>query len=146
MSQGEPANLVRAAGGLVLRHGPRGVREVALVHRPKYDDWTFPKGKLNPGESFEDAAEREVLEETGLRVRLEDHELPSPRYRDSQGRPKVVRYWVMTPTSGHFEPNREVDELRWVPVESAAEVLTYEHDREVLEALPADDPAPRRPT
>jgi 8-oxo-dGTP diphosphatase len=125
---------VRAAGGLVLRRGAGGVQEIALVHRPKYDDWTFPKGKLESGETDEEAAAREVFEETGLRVRLED-EVPSVRYRDTNGRPKVVRYWVMTPTSGHFEPNREVDELWWVPVDRAAELLTYDHDRELLDAV-----------
>ena len=127
---------VRAAGGLVLRHGLRGVREVALVHRPKYDDWSFPKGKLNVGETDEEAAIREVHEETGLVAAL-GRELPSTRYRDSMGRPKVVRYWVMSPTGGHFEPNREVDELRWVPVDAAAEILTYDHDRELLGAIDA---------
>src|SRR4029078_8380000 len=109
---------------------------VALVHRPKYDDWTFPKGKLNAGETDEEAAVREVFEETGFRVRLdESRELPSVRYRDVAGRQKVVRYWVMTPLDGHFEPNREVDELWWVPVDSADRVLSYDHDREVLRGL-----------
>ena len=127
---------VRAAGGLVLRHGPGGVLEVALVHRPKYDDWTFPKGKLQANETDEEAAVREVFEETGLHVRLElDRELPSVRYRDVEGRPKVVRYWVMKAVDGHFEPNREVDELWWVPVETADRVLSYDHDRQVLREL-----------
>ena len=128
---------VRAAGGLILRHGVGGVREIALVHRPKYDDWSFPKGKLLEGETDEEAAVREVHEETGFSVRLENRELPSLRYRDAAGRPKVVRYWVMTPTGGRFEPNREVDELWWVPLDRAAEVLTYEHDRALLDQLDA---------
>jgi 8-oxo-dGTP diphosphatase len=128
-------DVVRAAGGLVVRAGPGGDSEVALVHRPKYDDWSFPKGKLDPGETDEQAAIREVEEETGLRARL-DRELPSVRYRDANGRPKVVRYWVMTPLEGDFRPNREVDELRWVPIDRAGALLTYDHDRALLASIP----------
>jgi 8-oxo-dGTP diphosphatase len=108
--------------------------EVALVHRPKYDDWSFPKGKLHQGESDEDAAAREVREETGYTATL-DRELPSVHYRDSMRRPKVVRYWTMTVVAGEFEPNREVDEVRWVPVGEAAELLSYDHDRGLLSSL-----------
>jgi 8-oxo-dGTP pyrophosphatase MutT (NUDIX family) len=125
--------VVRAAGGVVLRAGANGDPETALVHRPKYDDWTFPKGKLVPGETDEEAAIREVEEETGFRVSL-DRELPTVRYRDSTGRPKVVRYWTMTVLRGEFQPNREVDELRWVPLPEAAALLTYDHDRALLAA------------
>jgi 8-oxo-dGTP pyrophosphatase MutT (NUDIX family) len=128
------SDVVRAAGGLVHRPGPDGNDEVALVHRPKYGDWTFPKGKVQPGESDEDAALREVEEETGLQCRLE-RELPGTRYRDQAGRDKVVRYWAMQPVGGEFEPNREVDELRWVPLEEATKLLTYEHDRDLLRSL-----------
>ncbi len=131
------SDVVRAAGGLVVRSGVHGL-EIALVHRPKYDDWSFPKGKLHPGETDEDAALREVAEETGLRCSLAG-ELPGVRYRDQAGRDKVVRYWVMRPRGGTFEPTDEVDDLRWVPVERAAELLTYHHDRRLLEAL--DDSA-----
>jgi 8-oxo-dGTP diphosphatase len=120
---------VQAAGGLVVRDG-----QVAVIHRPKYDDWTFPKGKLDPGESFERAALREVEEETGMRASL-GPELPSTRYRDSKGRPKLVRYWRMTPVEGEFEPTREVDELRWLVPEEAAKLLSYDRDRRVLAAL-----------
>jgi 8-oxo-dGTP diphosphatase len=120
---------VLAAGGLIHRQG-----QVALVHRPKYDDWTLPKGKLDQGESFEQAALREVEEETGLRCRL-DRELPSSRYRDSRDRPKLVRYWLMEPESGEFIPNREVDELRWVAPREALELLSYDRDRDVVRAL-----------
>jgi 8-oxo-dGTP pyrophosphatase MutT (NUDIX family) len=128
-------DVVRAAGGLVLRPAADGSgMEIALVHRPKYDDWTFPKGKLIPGETDEEAALREVDEETGLEARL-DRELPSVRYLDASGRHKVVRYWTMTPLGGEFRPNREVDELRWVPVDQAAALLSYEHDRDVLRGL-----------
>ncbi len=132
------AELVRAAGGLLLRQSPSGALEVALVHRPKYDDWSFPKGKLDAGETFETAALREVEEETGYRPTL-DREIPGTRYRDAAGRPKVVRYWTMRPVGGAFRPNSEVDELRWMPLAEAARALSYEHDRALLRAV-SDDP------
>src|SRR4051812_15012656 len=119
---------VLAAGGVVMRDG-----RVAVVHRPNYDDWTLPKGKLDPGEGFEEAALREVEEETGMRCRLV-RELPSTRYTDSKDRPKVVRYWLMEPESGEFEPNDEVDELRWLPPDEAEALLTFDRDRVVIEA------------
>ncbi len=119
---------VRAAGGVVL--DPEG--RVVLVHRPRYDDWTLPKGKLDRGESFEDAALREVEEETGLRCRLV-RELPSSEYLDPKGRSKLVRYWLMeVEHDPGFVPNNEVDELRWVPVEEAPALLTYPRDAEIL--------------
>jgi 8-oxo-dGTP diphosphatase len=122
---------VRAAGGVVL--DPEG--RVALVHRPRYDDWTLPKGKLDRGESFEDAALREVEEETGLRCRLV-RELPSSEYRDPKGRSKLVRYWLMeVEHDPGFVPNNEVDELRWVPVEEAPALLTYARDAEILHSV-----------
>jgi 8-oxo-dGTP diphosphatase len=120
---------VEAAGGVVMRDG-----RVAVVHRPKYDDWSLPKGKLDPGESSEEAALREVEEETGLRCEL-GPELPSIHYTDSKDRPKVVRYWQMTPVEGEFSPTEEVDELRWLEPDEAASLLTYERDREPLEAV-----------
>jgi 8-oxo-dGTP diphosphatase len=126
---------VKASGGVVRRHGERGL-EVALVHRPRYDDWSFPKGKLDPGESWEGAALREVEEEIGLRCRLAD-ELPPTSYRDNKGRAKVVRYWLMDPIDGEFEPSREVDEVRWLPTAEAAELLSYDHDRELLSEVVA---------
>lgn len=115
---------VRAAGGVVRRDG-----EILLVHRPKYDDWTFPKGKADEGEPDEDCALREVHEETGLRCALED-ELATTHYVDSKGRPKRVRWWRMRPLADDgFTPNDEVDELRWVDRETAAGLLTHERDR-----------------
>ena len=117
---------VRAAGGVVVRDG-----RVAIVHRPKYDDWSLPKGKLDEGESWEDAAVREVREETGFRCALRE-ELSSVEYTDPKGRPKTVRYWRMEPVAGEFTPNDEVDELRWLPPEDAVRSLTYDHDRELV--------------
>ena len=105
-----------------------------LVHRPKYDDWTLPKGKLEPGETHEQAALREVEEETGLRCAL-GRELASTGYRDSKGRPKVVRYWAMRPLCGSFTPHQEVDEVRWSALEAAKACLSYDHDRAVLDAF-----------
>jgi 8-oxo-dGTP diphosphatase len=128
------AGRVQAAGGVVRRTGAGGRREIAVIHRPKHFDWSFPKGKLEPGESHEQAAVREVEEETGLRCRLE-RELDSVSYVDPKGRPKTVRYWEMTVVGGQFRANEEVDELRWLEVEDAAERLTHRRDRDLLETL-----------
>ena len=116
---------VRAAGGLVRREG-----KIAIAHRPRYDDWSFPKGKLDPGESWEQAALREVQEEIGLRCRL-GAELPPVTYDVDKGR-KVVRYWLMERESGEFAPNEEVDEVRWLSPAEAEELLTYDHDRALV--------------
>ena len=122
---------VEAAGGIVLDDEGR----VAVVHRPRYDDWSFPKGKLEAGESFAEAAVREVEEETGMRCSLGD-ELDPVHYRDNKDRPKVVRYWLMhVEDDPGFVPNDEVDELRWVTPGEAAELLTYPHDAELVRAL-----------
>jgi 8-oxo-dGTP diphosphatase len=127
---------VRAAGGLVTRAAPEGGVEVLVVHRPRYDDWSLPKGKLDAGETFEAAALREVHEETGLRCEL-GAPLDDVRYEDRHGRPKVVRYWQMTPVvdTGDFEPNDEVDEVRWLHPEGALALLTYAHDRGLVGRL-----------
>jgi 8-oxo-dGTP diphosphatase len=131
--------MIEAAGGVVWRVSPKGSLKVLLVHRPRYDDWSFPKGKLDPGETHLQAARREVEEETGLRCRVGD-ELPEARYADRKGRPKRVRYWSMEPVDGEFEPNDEVDEVRWLPVDEAGMLLSYAHDRTVLAALPHPSP------
>lgn len=123
--------MIEAAGGVVWRDDGDRV-EVVVVHRPRYDDWSFPKGKLDKGETFEQAARREVEEETGMRCSLGE-ELPEVRYDDRNERAKRVRYWRMRPERGTFAPNDEVDELRWLPVAEARATLTYERDREVLD-------------
>jgi 8-oxo-dGTP pyrophosphatase MutT (NUDIX family) len=125
--------VVRAAGGVVARAGPSEL-EVVPVHRPAYDDWTLPKGKAKVGESDEACALREVAEETGLECELQT-ELASSSYYDSAGRPKIVRYWLMRPTTGRLHPDDEVDDARWLPLEDAFDLLSYERDRDVLRSL-----------
>ena len=123
-----------AAGGLVVRPSKRGGVEVAVVHRPRYDDWSLPKGKLIGDESPERAALREIEEETGYRCELGE-ELAPVRYRDREGREKLVRWWRMTPVSGRFAASAEVDELRWLDPEAAAALLDYDHDRMLVAGL-----------
>lgn len=120
---------VVAAGGVVVDENGR----LLVVHRPRYDDWTFPKGKLDPGETIEECALREVEEESGCVCDLGDP-ITTISYRDNRGRSKDVHYWWMTPTEIAFEPNDEVDEVRWLVPEKVAAMLTYTRDREVLEA------------
>ena len=129
--------VVRAAGGIIVRSNTDKALEIAVVHRPSYDDWTFPKGKLQAGEREEHTALREVEEETGMRCRLE-RALGTTRYKDHRGRPKVVHYWVMRVLDGHFEPSREVDELRWLSPRQAASLLSYNHDRSLLRGLSSE--------
>jgi 8-oxo-dGTP diphosphatase len=121
--------VIRASGGLIVRDG-----RVAVVHRPKYDDWSFPKGKAKAGEGDEECALREIEEETGLRVELGD-ELEATEYLDAKGRPKRVRWWRVTPLSGEFTPTDEVDELRWLTPEEARELLTYPRDAGLLDGV-----------
>ena len=123
------ARTIEAAGGVVEQDGL-----IAVVHRPRYDDWSLPKGKLDKNESAERAALREVQEETGLSCQLIE-ELEPVSYTDNRGRPKNVRYWRMKVLSGEFEVNDEVDELRWLSKADALELLSYEHDRELVAAL-----------
>ena len=122
--------VVEAAGGVVVRDGGSGP-EVLLVHRLEYDDWTFPKGKLEAGETLEECAVREVEEETGLRCTLGRELLPTS-YRDAKGRPKTVRYWAMSVVAGVLRFDHEVDEAVWLTPPEAAERLSYERDRDVL--------------
>src|SRR5438093_3200158 len=128
--------IIRAAGGVLWREtagaGDPGV-EVAVIHRPRYDDWSLPKGKLASGEPEVDGAIREVLEETGHHVRL-GRALGETRYVKEQAgvpRPKVVRWWAMEATSGAFAPTREVDDLRWLSLADAHDLLTRDTDREL---------------
>ena len=123
---------VKASGGVVWRRGDDGV-EIVIVHRPRYDDWSLPKGKLDKGETWEDAALREVEEEIGLRCTLV-RELPPTSYRDPKGRAKVVRYWLMEATGDGpgFEPSDEVDTLEWVAAWRAPNALTYPRDAELV--------------
>jgi 8-oxo-dGTP pyrophosphatase MutT (NUDIX family) len=132
-----PTDVVRAAGGLVVRR-QNGDLEIVVVHRPVHEDWSFPKGKLEEGETFEVAALREVWEETGLTCRLVRF-IGHTEYVDRKGRPKAVAYWVMVPLDGAFSPNDEVDELRWLELERASHLLSYPRDRELVAVLQAAD-------
>ena len=126
--------VVRAAGGIVTRQSPGGELEVVVVHRATYSDWTFPKGKLHDGETEEEAALREVEEETSLRCVL-GRELGTTGYRDPRDRAKTVRYWEMTAVAGELEAANEIDGARWCPLPEARSLLTYERDRSLLDSL-----------
>lgn len=123
--------LVRAGGGVVWRTAGNGRPEVLVVYRSKYDDWSLPKGKRELGECDEECALREVEEETGLSCLL-GPELTSTAYIDRKGRPKEVRWWVMTVVAGTFAPNEEVDEVRWIMIDEASGLLSYDRDVGVL--------------
>ncbi len=127
---GEEPDITAGGGVLLRRDGDRRIR-VAVIHRPKYMDWSLPKGKLEKGEGFKEAALREVEEETGYRCDVLG-ELPSVSYLDRKARSKLVRYWLMEPVKGKFKPHGEVDELRWVTPREAGGLLTYEHDRKLV--------------
>ena len=132
-----PTEVVQAAGGLIIRR-VGGQLQIVVVHRPVHQDWSFPKGKLEEGETFEVAARREVEEETGMSCRLVRF-IGHTEYVDRKGRPKAVAYWVMAPEEGSFAPNEEVDELRWLSLAEADRLLSYERDRELLAVLTASD-------
>jgi 8-oxo-dGTP diphosphatase len=131
--------VVRAAGGVVVE--PGHPRRVLVVHRPRYDDWSFPKGKARSGERDEECALREVEEETGLRCAL-GAELASTLYTDAQGREKRVRYWLMEPVGGALAFRREVDDGRWATLPEARELLTYRRDAALLHGLDEGPPPP----
>ncbi|MER7910967.1 NUDIX hydrolase [Streptomyces sp. NPDC096068] len=128
-TSGDP---ILAAGCVLWRPAPsgRGI-EIALVHRPKYDDWSHPKGKLKRGETAEECARREVLEETGRHCALGPR-LPTVRYAVA-GRPKEVAYWSARALDGAFTPSREVDALLWLPPAEAHPRLTQPRDRDLLD-------------
>ncbi|MGH9047564.1 MAG: NUDIX hydrolase [Acidimicrobiales bacterium] len=137
---GRPSELVLAAGGLIVREADAGRHEIAIVHRPVREDWSFPKGKVEPNETLTECALREVEEETGLRCRIVSF-VATTEYRDRKDRPKIVAYWAMTQEGGAFCSCDEVDEMRWVDLDEVANALTYERDRELLSSL--QEPAAR---
>jgi 8-oxo-dGTP pyrophosphatase MutT (NUDIX family) len=120
--------VMRAAGGVVVRNSRSDGLEIAIIHRPEYDDWTLPKGKIEPDETPEDCALREVREETGFRCDLK-RPLGCTAYVDRRGRDKIACYWIMEVRGGRFKPGIEVDRLLWLPVEDAVKRLTYRHDK-----------------
>ncbi len=128
------AKLVRAAGGVIRRNGSKGPVQIAIVHRPGYDDWSFPKGKVDRGETLEETALREVEEETGLRCRLVAP-LGCTAYADHKGRDKVACYWLMDVVGGRFRAGSEIDEVRWVSIDDAVDLLSYRRDRALLRAF-----------
>jgi 8-oxo-dGTP pyrophosphatase MutT (NUDIX family) len=126
------SELVRAAGGVIVRPGRGGQDEILVVHRPRYDDWTLPKGKCYPGESDKACAMREVQEETGLRCELGD-EVAVVAYEDQAGRPKRVRYYAMSPLEDdEASPDNEVDGVRWLSRAEALRRLSYRRDAEIV--------------
>ena len=128
------ATPVRAAGGVVVRPAADGETEVLLIHRSGRDDWTFPKGKLEEGETEEACALREVEEETALRCTLVE-EMTTTNYVDRKGRFKTARYWIMLPMGGYAMPQNEVDDVQWARLAQAVERLTFERDRALLLAF-----------
>ena len=130
------SQVIKAAGGIVYRDRPDGARQVAVIHRPRYNDWTLPKGKVDSGETIHKAAEREVEEETGFKVKRQGGSVIAQNsYHDRKGRTKIVYYYFMTPIGGEFRPNDEVDEVRWLTLDEALALLTHDRDREMLAAV-----------
>lgn len=129
-----PNDLIRAAGGVVIRFVPGGRVEVACIYREARGDWTFPKGKLAEGETFEQAALREVFEETGLNCRVVRF-VGTTNYTHRKGKPKIVAYYLMHVNDGEFTPNDEVDVLVWLPLERVRDHLTWDRDQELFDLL-----------
>jgi len=129
-----PVDLIRAAGGIVARFVGSGRVELACIYREARGDWTFPKGKLDAGETFEQAAIREVLEETGMTCRV-DRFVGTTNYTHRKGKPKIVAYYLMSMIDGEFTPNDEVDELVWLPLEHVRSHLTWDRDQELFDLL-----------
>ncbi|MBT2387235.1 NUDIX hydrolase [Streptomyces sp. ISL-11] len=131
----EELPIVQAAGCVLWRHDPTGEGiELALVYRPRWADWSHPKGKLKRSEHAREAAVREVLEETGMTCAL-GAPLPTARYIDAQGRPKEVRYWAARAVDGEFVPSREVSRMTWLAPDDARDKLTHDRDRRLIAAL-----------
>jgi len=129
-----PSDLIRAAGGIVIRPVANGRYEVACIYREARGDWTFPKGKLDPGETFEQAALREVWEETGMHCEVIRF-AGTTNYTHRKGKPKIVAYYLMSVGAGEFAPNDEVDELVWLPLENVREHLTWDRDQELFDLV-----------
>ncbi|HXG93575.1 MAG TPA: NUDIX hydrolase [Blastocatellia bacterium] len=139
MSKSEEQNEELAAGGVVVDYRNKDAPSVLVIHRPRYDDWSFPKGKIKGGETIEDAAIREVEEETGIKCRI-TRELESLRYiyrtRAGKLRPKLVHYFLMKPVKGEIQiAGDEVDAVEWLDAREAKARLTYEHDKRLLRSL-----------
>ena len=129
-----PIDLIRAAGGIVVRPAGSGRFEVACIFRASRGDWTFPKGKLDAGETFEQAALREVFEETGMTCEVVRF-VGTTNYTHRKGRPKIVAYYLMHTAGGEFAPNEEVDELVWLPLEQVRQHLTWDRDQELFDLV-----------
>jgi 8-oxo-(d)GTP phosphatase len=130
-TQSSSSKIVRAAGGVLWRPGHReSAEDIAVIHRPRYDDWSLPKGKVDPGETEPVTAVREVFEETGHRVQL-GRRIATVSYPIEQ-RMKKVQYWSALSLGGSFAPNNEVDDLLWLPASAAIKKVSYAYDRKVL--------------
>jgi 8-oxo-dGTP diphosphatase len=131
-----PNDLIRAAGGVVYRFTASSHVEIACIYREARGDWTFPKGKLDKKETFEQAALREVWEETGMRCVVERF-IGTTNYTHRKGKPKIVAYYLMSVTDGEFSANDEVDELVWLPLEQVRSHLTWDRDQELFDLVHA---------
>jgi 8-oxo-dGTP pyrophosphatase MutT (NUDIX family) len=141
MTAERPASteIIQAAGGLVVRRRPRDLGlDILVVHRPVHQDWSFPKGKLEGNETLEATAMREVREETGFTCRIVRF-IGHTEYVDRKGRPKTVAYWVMAVDHGSFVANDEVDEVRWLTLSEASDLLSYPRDSELVAVVSAAD-------